>query len=299
MATVRSKPGNTRVTGKEQYYTPKPVAREILDRVLKTTKASTSSPFLEPAAGAGAFVEAAKDLGFQEIIAMDIEPKHPEVVKADFLFRHPKVEHAICVTNPPFGRNNALSIPFFNKAAKHADVIAFVVPRSWRKWSVLNRLDRNFTLVDDFELTVDYVDEFDSEVHGIGNLRTCVQIWQRVEGFERNLIQIEDLGLFEKTTPEKADVAFTQFGYGCANFSLDFDRVPNSTKAFLRLTHPRTLEALRAVDFSRFTNHTAYTEAISLKELNFLLNEYLGLEPLKYSNDPKSAHYLGLNKPNR
>ncbi|MFM6981012.1 MAG: hypothetical protein ACKOWE_06390 [Micrococcales bacterium] len=297
MATAKPKPGNTRVTGKEQYYTPKPVALEVLKRVLKTTNSSTNQIFLEPAAGAGAFVEAAKQLGFTEIIAMDIEPKRPEVVKANFLERKPKIEHGITVTNPPFGRNNALSIPFFNKAAEHCDVIAFIVPRSWRKWSVLNRLNRDFALIDDWDLNIDYVDENDNAVHGVGNLRTCVQIWQRIPGYQRNLIQIEDLGLFEKTTPEKADIAFTQFGYGCGTFTQSFDRVPNTTKAFLKLTHPRTLEALKAVDFSRFTNHTAYTEAISLKELNFLLNEYLQLEPLKYSNDPQSPHYLGLNRP--
>lgn len=296
MATAKSKPGNTRVTGKEQYYTPKPVALEVLDRVLKITKAE-SQTFLEPAAGAGAFVEAAKQKGFSEIIAMDIEPKHADVVKANFLERNPRVQNAVCVTNPPFGRNNALSIPFFNKAAKHSDVIAFIVPRSWRKWSVLNRLDQNFALIDDWDLNVDYVDEFDSEVHGVGNLRTCVQVWQKVPGYQRNLVKIEDLGLFEKTTPEKADISFTQFGFGAGSFSQNFERVPNTTKAFLKLTHPRTLEALKAVDYSKFRNHTAYTEAVSLTELNFLLNEYLGLEPLKYSNDPRDKHYLGLKRP--
>lgn len=296
MATAKTKPGNTRVTGKEQFYTPKAVALEVLDRVLKASGAQNRA-FLEPAAGSGAFVEAAKARGFSEIIAMDIEPKHPEVVKANFLERNPRVQHAITVTNPPFGRNNALSIPFFNKAAQHSDVIAFIVPRSWRKWSVLNRLDRNFALIDDWDLNIDYVDEHEQEVHGIGNLRTCVQVWQKIPGYQRNLIKIENLGLFEKTTPENADVSFTQFGYGSGTFTQNFEKTPNTTKAFLRLTHPRTLEAMKNVDYSKFRNHTAYTEAVSLTELNFLLNEYLGLEPLKYSNDPKDKHYLGLNRP--
>jgi hypothetical protein len=44
---------------------------------------------------------------------------------------------------------------------------------------------------------------------------------------------------------------------------------------FLKLNHPRALEALQAVDFSRFFKNTAYTEALSLQEINFLLNEYL------------------------
>jgi len=44
---------------------------------------------------------------------------------------------------------------------------------------------------------------------------------------------------------------------------------------FLKFGHPRALEALQAVDFSRFYKNTAYTEALSLQEINFLLNEYL------------------------
>jgi hypothetical protein len=44
---------------------------------------------------------------------------------------------------------------------------------------------------------------------------------------------------------------------------------------FLKLQHPRALEALQSVDFSRFFKNTAYTEALSIQEINFLLNEYL------------------------
>ena len=48
---------------------------------------------------------------------------------------------------------------------------------------------------------------------------------------------------------------------------------------FLKLKHPKALEALEAVDFSRFFNHTAYTEALSIKEINYLLNEYIFGDP--------------------
>jgi hypothetical protein len=35
------------------------------------------------------------------------------------------------------------------------------------------------------------------------------------------------------------------------------------------------LEALQNVDFSRFYLNTAYTEALALPEINFLINEYI------------------------
>jgi hypothetical protein len=48
---------------------------------------------------------------------------------------------------------------------------------------------------------------------------------------------------------------------------------------FLKLSHPRALEALQAVDFSRFYKNTAYTEALAFPEINYLLNEYLTGDP--------------------
>jgi len=295
MKVKKPKLGNTRVTGKEQYYTPASLALEIIQRVCKDLEDPTSRVFLEPAGGTGSFIEAAKNFGFNSIVSMDIEPKHPLVKLEDFLESNLKLSNSVCISNPPFGRNNSLSVPFFNKAAKYADVIAFIVPRSWRKWSVLNRLNLSFQLVDDWNLDIDYVDEDGNSTHGVGNLRTCVQVWKRNDSTLRQPVKIPDHKIIEKTTPELADVSFTLFGYGCGTVKEDFPRVPNTTQTFFKLVHPRALEALKAVDFSRFYNHTAYTEALGLQEINFLLNEYLGLESMKYSNDPLDENYLGLN----
>lgn len=295
MKEKRTKLGNTRVTGKEQYYTPPGLADQIIARVCGQIESPTARSFLEPAGGTGSFVEAAKSLGFKRIESMDIEPKHPDVQEGNFLTSNLELANAICVTNPPFGRNNSLSVPFFNKAAQYSDVIAFIVPRSWRKWSVLNRLDLSFQLVDDWDLDMDYVDDQGNSTHGVGNLRTCVQVWKRDGSRLRAPVAIPDHGVIKKTTPDLADVSFTLFGYGCGFVKTDFDRVPNTTQAFLKLLHPRALEALKSVDFSRFYNHTAYTEALGLKEINFLLNEYLELEKMQYSNDPLNENYLGLN----
>jgi predicted RNA methylase len=288
--------GNTRVTGKEQFYTPQEEAIQVLERVLSHSPEASLRTFLEPAGGTGAFIEASKVFGFTSFVSMDIEPRHPDVQLGDFLASRLDLSEAVCVTNPPFGRNNSLSIPFFNHAAKYSDLIAFVVPRSWRKWSVINRLDGNFHLVDDWDLEIDYVDEQGEHTHGTGNLRTCVQVWKRDPERLRVKVSIPDHGIIRKTTAEEADVSFTLFGYGCGSVKEDFPRVKNSTQAFFKLTHPRALEALKSVDYSRFFNHTAYTEALGLQEINFLLNEYLGLESMTYSLDPLADDYLGLGQ---
>ena len=278
--------GNTRVTGKEQYYTPPQVAQDILKVVVDLLEDFEQKVFLEPAGGTGTFINEALQSGFTEVLSYDIEPHHPLVSKGNFLEK--KIPHYNCVTvsNPPFGRNNALSIPFFNKAAEYSDLIVFIVPRSWRKWTVQNKLDRRFTLVREDDLNIDYVDASGEQLSKNKYLRTCVQYWKKSDVL-RDLVYVRDMGIIEKCKYQEADASLTLFGYGCGTVKTEFEKKPNTTQMFLKLKHPRALEALKAVDFSRFFLNTAYTEALSIHEINFLLNEYLFADPMTISQKEK------------
>ena len=278
-SSQKVRPGNTRVTGKEQFYTPVDLALSLTRQIAALVGGLEGKLVIEPAGGTGAFIKAAKDLGASRVISFDIEPKAEGVVLGDFLEADLKgISGAVTISNPPFGRNNSLSIPFFNRAAKHSDFIAFIVPRSWRKWSVMNRLHRNFHLILDQDLSIDYVDDAGAMVWKKSNLRTCFQLWQRRE-IEREIVKVQDLGLITKVKPEDADVALTVFGYSCGQIRTEFERIPNSTVMFLKLHDERVLPALRKVDFSRFYKNTAYTEALSLQEIRFLLNEEILGDP--------------------
>ena len=267
------RPGNRRVTGKEQFYTPKELAKTLSNKVAQVIGDLTNRTVIEPAGGTGSFVSAAKDLGAKKVVSFDIEPKADGVILADFLTNEIKgITDAVTISNPPFGRNNSLSIPFFNKAAKHSQYIAFIVPRSWRKWSVINRLDRNFHLIHDEDLAIDYVDETGEMLWQKARLNTCFQIWEKRET-QRELIKVKDFGLITKVSPLEADVALTVFGYGCGKVRTEFERIPNSTVMFLKLNDKRVLASLNRVDFSKFYRNTAYTEALSLQEIRYLLNQ--------------------------
>ncbi len=275
VAPARAKLGNRRVTGKEQYYTPRDLASSLVSKVERLVSDFSSRIVLEPAGGTGAFVEAAKAFGAKKVLSVDIEPKHSDVSKGNYLESSMKFKDAITISNPPFGRNNSLSIPFFNRAADHSEYIAFIVPRSWRKWSVINRLDRRFHLIHDEELSIDYVDDSHTLISHKNNLKTCFQIWQRQETL-REIVKVEDKGFVTKVKPEEADVALTVFGFSCGKVNTEFERKANTTRMFLKLNHPKALKALQTVNFQRFSKNTAYTEALSFQEINFLLNEELG-----------------------
>lgn len=264
--------GNRRVTGKEQFYTPQDLADRLMAEVSRLIPDLRVRTLIEPAGGTGAFIEAAMRAGLIEFVSFDIEPKHPAVKKGNFLSASLGTSDALTISNPPFGRNNSLSIPFFNKAANHSEFICFIVPRSWRKWSVINRLDRRFHLIADQDIQIDYVDDTGQQLSTKNNLATCFQIWQRKETL-RPKFSVRDMGLIEKTDALNADVSLTVFGFGCGKVLTDFERKPNTTKMFLKLRHDKALNALQTVDFSKFSKNTAYTAALALPEINYLLNE--------------------------
>jgi predicted RNA methylase len=272
IASAKPKLGNKRVTGKEQYYTPAHLAESLMAEVQTVVPNLSRRVIIEPAGGTGSFIKAASAAGVTQFLSFDIEPKHENVIQGDFLAADLTAVDAVTISNPPFGRNNSLSIPFFNKAANHSEFICFIVPRSWRKWSVINRLDRRFHLVADHDIQIDYEDDAGEKLSVKNNLATCFQIWQRKE-ILRPRYSVSDKGIIEKTDSNNADVALTIFGFSCGKVMTEFERKPNSTKMFLKLKHPQALKALQTVDFSKFYMNTAYTQALSLPEINYLLNE--------------------------
>jgi predicted RNA methylase len=266
--------GNRRVTGLEQCYTPPEVAHRVIDVVEQHVPTWRDRGWVEPCGGTGVFLEALADRGVSDVHAVDVRPLHPRVRKGDFLSAVlPAGKGKITATNPPFGRNNALSIPFFNRAAEISDYIAFIVPRSWRKWSVINRLHPSFHVVVDEDLQIDYLDAMGQRLYLRNNLRTCIQLWERRQA-ARERCGAEDRGYIQKCGPKDADVALTIFGRGCGTVRNAFPREPNTTQLYLRVRDAGVLHALQQVDYSRFFDNVAYTEALSIKEIWFLLNEF-------------------------
>ena len=278
MATKKIKLGNKRVTGKEQYYTPPSTADSIIERLMELHPQYRQQTWIEPAGGTGIFIDAAMRHGVREVISFDIEPHHHGVQLGNFLDQRLTLSHGVSIGNPPFGRNNSHSVPFFNHSAQFSDLICFIVPRSWRKWTVINRLDSSFHLVDDYDLEINYVNVDGESLSTKSVLKTIVQTWERKDSIRRK-IAVVDHGIIKRVKPERADVSLTIFGYSCGVVKTDFPKIPNTTQMFLTLHHPKALEALQSVDFSRFFNNTAYTEALSIQEINYLLNEYILDDP--------------------
>jgi hypothetical protein len=266
------KENRERITGQEEYFTDDTIVTQCLGVYKPFLR--DSDVLIEPAAGDGAFLKGLKRANLpNSVIAYDIDPKVNGVQRQNFLTVR-LTETSLCaITNPPFGRANSLSVKFFNHLAPSCRLIGFIVPISWRKWSIVNRLNRGFHLVSDTDLPNQCFHRPDGTPLDGGILKTVFQVWQRRPEL-RPLVSVEDRGYFTKASPRTADVAYTAFGYKTGMVETNFKKVPNTCKLFLKVKDPKVVQALRDIDISPFTRNCAYTACVSMQELRYLLNEY-------------------------
>jgi len=173
----------------DQFFTKKDVANECV-KWLADNMSMPIADFdliLEPSCGAGAFVRALETVDVKvgshpNLLFVDIDARDASH-RADFLnddvvpakYNHAnqtseggrkrkdddrdglQQQQARCLTigNPPFGKNSSLAVAFFNRAAVFSAVIAFIVPRTFMKASVHDRLDRHFVLLKEYEVRRD------------------------------------------------------------------------------------------------------------------------------------------------
>ena len=129
----------------DRFYTK----LDVVQLCLKELDLSQYEMIIEPSAGDGAF-----SLNIPNCLSYDISPAHDQITQADW-FKLDKTQfshNSLVIGNPPFGEQNSLSINFFNEAASFCDTIAFILPRSFKKVSVQNRLNLSFHLIKEVDL---------------------------------------------------------------------------------------------------------------------------------------------------
>lgn len=151
----------------DKFYTKDNIALLCIEKV-KLLYNLEDYQIIEPSAGAGAF---SKKLN---CIALDIEPEDSTIQQLDF-FNFKIATRALVIGNPPFGKNSSLAKKFFNHSATFADVIAFILPKTFRKVSIQNALNLYFHLQNDIDLPNDSF-LLDGKSYSVN---VCFQIWEK------------------------------------------------------------------------------------------------------------------------
>lgn len=254
--------------GNDAYFTKPDVAKEcvsILKEFLGKRKIYINqSPVIEPSAGDGSFLKFLPP----ETIAYDIEPKAEGIIEADF-FTTQLSPFSIVVGNPPFGFASSLAIKFFNHAAKNnAKVIAFIVPKTFKKISTHEKLNTYYHLKYSMDLPKNsfLVDGNEYDV-------PCVfQIWVRFNYERKKLIDIPDYIQFVEK--DQADFAIRRVGGKSGKILDGFDHTLTSTY-FVKSDIPDIKEILQAIDFSDIVNNTAGVKSLSKKEILLAIHQYI------------------------
>lgn len=140
----------------DQFYTNPIIAEKFVERVNALYDFRNFDYIVEPSMGEGFIYDYLPE---DKRIGLDIEKNHPDCQEGDFFDWNPEKsgiesnpllpdenDRILMIGNPPFGRASTLAIQFFSHAAQFSDVIAFIIPRVWLKYSVQNRLPSDFGL---------------------------------------------------------------------------------------------------------------------------------------------------------
>jgi len=190
----------------DQFYTKRSVA-EYCYKILSEKFYLNNYLLLEPSAGSGSF----SDLFHKNSVSYDLDPKSDSILKQDFLLLGTKElsqQNVFVIGNPPFGKNSSLALKFFNKSAEFANYIAFILPKTFKKESVINKLNEYFHLIEEIDLPENSF-VFDGEDYNV----PCVfQVWVKKSIKREKIVSRKESDLFKFVKKDDADFAIRRVG---------------------------------------------------------------------------------------
>lgn len=300
----------------DQYYTKTEIAEHcvklLFDYLYGIGKNPYNCTFTEPSAGAGAFIEALKNKGISKIKAYDIDPKHPDIIKMDFLKtnityvnlewlsnNNQKNKYKVAIGNPPFGTKYKDAIKFLNHASNNYHVIGFILPIRFEGYLAQNQLSKNLKLINNYDLPENSFITPDKKEYN--NTRCCFQIWT-IEGNQNNRT---------KTRPPTSHKDFEIYIYNCTKetlkyFNYDWDfairrqgrgdytelKKPENKNdmdrriqwIFLKAKNLRILHRLKSMDFEELSKKNSNTPGFGKADI---IKKYIRIKEKEKKNKLK------------
>jgi len=270
----------------DKFYTNIHIVKDCINYLTVFYKLTEFDLIIEPSAGSGNFL---LNIDHKNVIGLDIEPEHELIKKQDFFTYEPedtrtyngsqcnKYLNILTIGNPPFGKICSLAIKFFNHASKFSNVIAFIIPRSFRKISIQNKLDSNFNLIYDIDIPL----KADTFIPSI-NIKCCFQIWIR-NTIKRDIIKLDlkhdDWDFLNYKTDNVCDSNFAIRAYGsnCGTIcEKDFDNLNPKGWHFIKsnIESRDLINKFKLLNFKNSEN-TARQNSLGKAELIDLYKQYV------------------------
>ena len=211
-----------REEGFDKFYTIPTYSKKCIDKIHELFKNTNFDLIIEPSAGNGSFlIQLKKEFITTDIYGLDIQPEHESIIQQDFFTYNPpsSKKNILVIGNPPFGKISSTAVKFFNHASEWASVIAFIIPRTFRKASIQNKLNNHFHLIYDEDVPLK-----PCNFEPVMNVKCSFQIWKKSNTI-RDLIHLPkshidwDFLQFgpkdennQPTPPKNADFALRAYG---------------------------------------------------------------------------------------
>lgn len=206
----------------DQFYTKDEVAlscmRSVREVLATAAIAEENVFYLEPSAGGGAFLRAISADWQSVCFGCDLDPHCEGVHRCDFLredvSRHlPSARTIVVVGNPPFGSKGKLASAFINRALEYSQIVCFVLPIQFNKYSGHSQIVPQAKLVFNAPLPRECF-VFNSRPYSV---RACFQVWTTCD------IPLPDQRI--RSAPRREHPDFEMFQYNCTEEALKyFDR---------------------------------------------------------------------------
>ena len=134
----------------DQFYT-NPKICNYLVKIIKELFPFSFNKFnyIEPSAGCGNFLDALNKFKIKNITAYDISPKaDSRIIVQDYLSLNlPFNKLNFFIGNPPFGKRGKLALAFLNKALSEANIVCFILPNIFKRYSIQKQVNSNAKLL--------------------------------------------------------------------------------------------------------------------------------------------------------
>lgn len=215
--------GTTKSQGNKHEFDKFYTKPEIVDQCLEYLDLTKFDCIIEPSAGGGAFSNK-----IPGIFAFDLVPENENIQQADWLkldkTQFEQYKNILVIGNPPFGNNGKLAKEFLVESMKFANTVAFILPKSFKKSSVKNRLPLDFETISENDLPVNSF-----TLNGEDYSVPCVfQIWQKTKILREKISMSTKSSLIEFTTTDEADFRVQRVGGRAGKASLNLDVSVNS-----------------------------------------------------------------------
>ena len=270
----------------EQYYTKESIAKKIVDIVHDKYNIDSFDIIIESSSGTGVFIKQLLETSNNiknKLLYYDIDPRFPGTIKCDYLEHdiikdinniNNNAKKIIVIGNPPFGRQSCLLKKFIKKSCMSATVVAFILPCSFKKNSMIKSFPLNFHKEYEIDLPLNSFILNNTEY----SVPCIFQIWIKKD-YNRILPKKEyENDTYSFTTKDDCMFSFRRVGALAGKFEFDREKILSLSKEsnyFIKINHENNILKDDLDKIIWKTNNTVAAKSISKQELIYELNKII------------------------